>query len=256
MSRVIAFDGVRNFRHFGDYETRDGGRVRGGLYRSGHFARASGEDRKRLTDMRLTVVTDLRRPLEREREPSRWDDVLNPRVLASDISGHAEPPHMAFLREGDLSAAGIRDFMLATYRRLPTDPGNKQAFAAGLRALADHGEDESFVVHCAAGKDRTGIFCAMVLELAGVERPTVVEDYLMTNKAVDYDRLVPEVAANIADRTGRTVEEDSMRIFLGVDGDYIAEAFGVMGRAEDYMRDELGLDDSEITRLKTALVRG
>lgn len=256
MSRVIAFDGIRNFRHFGEYDTRDGRKVRRGLFRSGHFARASQDDLTRLNDMRLTVVTDLRRPLERDREPSRWDDVLNPRVLASNIAGHAEPPHMAFLREGDLSAAGIREFMLATYRRLPTDPGNKQAFAAGLRALADHTEDESFVVHCAAGKDRTGIFCAMALELAGVDRDTVVEDYLMTNSAVDYDRLVPEVAANIADRTGRAVEEESMRIFLGVDGDYLNEAFGVMGSAEAYMRAELNLSDDEIARLRTALVRG
>lgn len=256
MSRVIAFDGIRNFRHFGEYGTRDGGSVRSGLYRSGHFARASESDLKQLTDMRLTLVTDLRRPLERDREPSRWDDVLNPRVLSSNIAGHAEPPHLAFLREGDLSQQGIRDFMLATYRRLPTDPGNKQAFASGFRALADHGEDESFVVHCAAGKDRTGIFCALVLELAGVDRDTVVEDYLMTNTAVDYDRLVPEVAANIAERTGRTVEEKSMRVFLGVDGDYLDEAFGVMGSAEDYMRIELGLGEDEIARLRAALVRG
>lgn len=256
MSRIVAFEGIRNFRHYGEYDTREGGKVRKGLYRSGHFARASQGDLKQLTDMRLTVVTDLRRPLEREREPSRWDDVLNPRVLASDIAGHAEPPHLAFLREGDLSATGIRDFMMATYRRLPTDPGNKQAFAAGFRALADHGDDEAFVVHCAAGKDRTGLFCALTLALAGVDRETIADDYLMTNTAVDYDSLVPEVARNIADRTGREIGPDEMRVFLGVDADYLNEAWGVMGEPEDYLRDALGLTEDEIARLKTALVRG
>ncbi|HAQ33843.1 MAG: hypothetical protein CMF74_14955 [Maricaulis sp.] len=256
MSRVLAFDGIRNFRHFGDYETRDGARVRSGLFRSGHFARASDADCQRLAEMKLTVVTDLRRPLEREREPSRWDDVLNPRVLASDFAGHAEPPHLVFLREGDHSAAGIRDFMLSTYRRLPTDPGNQQAFAAGLRALGDHADAESFVVHCAAGKDRTGIFCAMTLELAGVDRDTVIDDYLATNTAVDYDSLVPEVAKSIADRTGSKIGPDEMRLFLGVEADYLAQAFEVMGPAEVYMRDVLGLDEDEIARLRDALVRG
>lgn len=255
MDRVIAFEGIRNFRHFGEYETRDGGKVRKGLFRSGHFARASEADCRRLTDMKLTIVTDLRRPLEREREPSRWDDVLNPRVLASDIAGHAEPPHMAFLREGDLSAKGIRDFMLSTYRRLPGDPGNRQVFAAGFRALADHGEDETFVVHCAAGKDRTGLFCALALDLAGVDREAVTEDYLLTNTAVDYDRLVPEVAANVEDRTGRRIGADEMWIFLGVDPDYLTEAWSVMGDTESYLRDALGLSDDEIARLKAALVR-
>ena len=256
MSRVIAFDGIRNFRHFGDYETRDGQRVRSGLFRSGHFARASETDCERLNDMNLTVVTDLRRPLEREREPSRWDDVLNPRVLASTIAGEAEPPHLAFLRKGDLSVSGIRDFMMSTYRRLPTDPGNKQAFAAGLRALADHGDDETFVVHCAAGKDRTGIFCAMTLLLAGVDEDTVKEDYLLTNTAVDYDRLVPEVADNIAERAGRRIGAEEMRIFLGVDADYLGQAFEVMNGSERYMREELGLSESEIGRVRAALVRG
>ena len=47
-----------------------------------------------------------------------------------------------------------------------------------------------------------------------------------------------------------------MRLFLGVEADYLAQAFEVMGPAEVYMRDVLGLDEDEIARLRDALVRG
>lgn len=253
MSRVIPFEGIRNFRHFGGYTGRDGQRLREGLYRSGHFNRATEADRKALADLKITHVTDLRRPQEREREPSNWAGESGVYVLESDIAGHKEPPHLAFLREGDLSLTGIRDFMLATYRRLPTDPGNRKVFAAGLRALGEDGT-QGFVVHCAAGKDRTGIFCALAQHLAGVERDAINEDYLMTNTAVDYDRVVPEVADAIEANYGRRIPPDEMRLFLGVDADYLDQAMGVIGNPRTYVREELGLTDDEIANIERRLL--
>jgi len=253
MSRVIPFEGIRNFRHFGGYEGRDGQKLREGLYRSGHFSRATEADRKALADLNITHVTDLRRPQEREREPSNWAEESGVYVLESDIAGHKEPPHLAFLREGDLSLTGIRDFMLSTYRRLPTDPGNKKVFAAGLRALGEDGT-QGFVVHCAAGKDRTGIFCALAQSLAGVERDAINDDYLMTNTAVDYDRVVPEVAAGIEANYGRRIPDTEMRLFLGVDADYLDQAFGVIGDPRTYIRDELGLSEDELNAIERRLL--
>lgn len=251
MSRVIPLQGVRNFRSFGGYETASGARVRGGLYRSGHFARATGGDLAALEALNLAVVADLRRPREREREPSPWDGE-RPRVLASDFAGAEEPPHIAFLREGDLSEGGIRNFMLSTYRRLTRDPGNRAVFAAGLRSLAEHDESEGFVVHCAAGKDRTGIFCALALEIAGAPRETVMEDYLLTNTAVDFGPVVDDVRAQVEAAFGRKVPAREMRIFLGVDADYLATAFDEIGSAEAYAK-ALGLTEAEIAAVRRNL---
>lgn len=252
MSRVIEFEGIRNFRHFGDYAGRDGARVRTGLYRSGHFHGASERDKARLKDLNISVVADMRRPRERENEPSSWGEGL--RVLESDVAGHAEPPHMRFLRTGDMSAQGVRDFMRATYRRLPREQGNQEVFAAGLRELATHGPDEGFVVHCAAGKDRTGLFCALALSLAGVGRDDIYDDYLMTNTAVDYDTLVPLIHKRIEETYNRRVEEAAMRVFLGVDADYLDEAFDEIGPVENYMADALGLTADEIDAVRANLI--
>jgi protein-tyrosine phosphatase len=244
MDRLIPFDGIRNFRRFGLYVGRDGRAMRDGLYRSGHFSRASEADKRALQAFGLTHITDLRRPQEREREPSNWDNKFGVRVIESDIAGHKEAPHMAFLREGDHSLTGIRNFMLATYRRLPFDKGNQKMFAAGLRSLGDPKTD-GFVVHCAAGKDRTGIFCALAQSIAGVDRDAIYEDYLMTNSAVDYDAIIPEIASVIEDNYGRQIPPEEMRLFLGVDADYLDQAFDAMGDPKAYIHDALGLTEDE-----------
>ena len=253
MNRVIPFEGIRNFRSFGGYTGRDGAVLREGLFRSGHFSKATDADRKHLIDLDITHVADLRRPQERDREPSNWSEDSGVRVLESDIAGHKEAPHLAFLREGDHSMAGIRNFMMATYRRLPFEPGNQTVFAAGLRAL---GEDDTggFVIHCAAGKDRTGIFCALAQSLVGVNRDAINEDYLLTNTAVDYDVLIPEVARVIETNYGRVIPTEEMRLFLGVDADYLDQAFDAMGDTRTYIRDALGLSDAEIASVERQLL--
>ena len=252
MSRVLPFEGIRNFRYFGDYTGRDGTRVRSGLYRSGHFHNATEADRARLKELNISVVADLRRPQERDNEPSSWGEGF--RILQSDVAGHAEPPHMRFLRTGDMSADGVAAFMRATYRRLPNEKGNQEVFAAGLRELATHGSDEGFIVHCAAGKDRTGLFCALALSLAGVSKDDIYDDYLMTNIAVDYDTLVPLIHKRIEETYKRTVPEDSMRVFLGVKADYLDEAFAEIGSVESYAADVLGLTAEEIEAVRANLI--
>lgn len=251
MSRVLDFEGIHNFRRFGEYTTREGGKIRGGLYRSGHFSNATATDKAKLKDLNISVVADLRRPRERNNEPSKWEDGL--RILQSDIAGHAEPPHLQFLREGDMSRDGVTAFMRSAYRRLPNEQGNQEVFAAGLRELATHDAQEGFVVHCAAGKDRTGIFCALALTIAGADRADVYEDYLMTNMAVDYDRLIPMVQKRLKDTYDRDIPDETMKVFLGVDAEFLDVAFNVIGSAESYARDVLGLTSEEIDAIRANL---
>ena len=251
--RVLPLSGVYNFRRFGLYDTADGARVRDGLYRSGQFSRATADDHAVMDGLNIKVVADLRRPREREAEPSHWPEREGVTVLASDHAGHAEPPHLVFLRESDMSLASIRGFMTETYKRLPFDPGNKAVFKAGFEALAEADDDHGFIVHCAAGKDRTGIFCAFLLMELGVDADTAREDYLMTNTAVDFDQLVPLFSKRLKDNFGKDVGETEMRAFLGVDGDYLTAALEAVGDPHTYLRQELGLSEPVIEALHRRL---
>ena len=251
--RVLPLSGVYNFRHFGAYPLMSGGKVRDRLYRSGQFSRATDEDVQTLGGLNIRYVADLRRPREREAEPSHWTDQDSVTILSSDHAGHAEPPHLAFLRESDLTLDNIRGFMTQTYRRLPFDPGNKAVFKAGFEALANSDAEDGFVVHCAAGKDRTGIFCALLLTELGVDPEAVRDDYLMTNTAVDYDDLAPRFAKRIRDTMGRDVGDREIRAFLGVEDGYLTTALEAMGDVSGYLRNELGLSEAVIAQLHERL---
>jgi protein-tyrosine phosphatase len=248
MTRITPLDGVHNFRHFHGYAGHDGASVREGLFRSGHLSRASEADRALMDKLGITVVADLRKPREREAEPSLWPDKV--RVIASDLGAGGEPPHLAFLRKGDHSEQAVRDYMLSAYRRIPMESGNQEVYREAYKALANGEADTGFLVHCAAGKDRTGIFCALILDELGVDRDTVMEDYLLTNQAVDFDAIIPRIQERTRDQLGQVMPAPLMQIFLGVDADYLAQAFETMGSVEAYVRDHLGISDAEREALR------
>ncbi len=252
--RVFPLSGVHNFRRFGAYPGSDGRSVRDTLFRSGQFSRATDDDHAVLDGLNVTVVADLRRPSEREAEPSHWPGREGVTVIESDHAGPAEAPHLRFLREEALTFDSIRRFMTETYRRLPFDEGNQHVFREGVKALAEAGDEDGFIVHCAAGKDRTGIFCALVLWEAGVDHDTVVDDYLMTNTAVDFDRIAGVMRERLAQKYGREFGDAELRAFLGVDGDYLDAAIEVMGDPSRYLREALGLSEDVLARMRDRLL--
>lgn len=254
--RVLPLSGIHNFRRFGGYSGLDGRTVSDRLFRSGQFSRATPEDRIRLDALGVTVVADLRRPSEREAEPSFWPEVAGVHVIESDFGGPAEAPHLRFLREEELTFDSIREFMTQTYKRLPFDEGNQHVFREGIKALADGSEDDAFIVHCAAGKDRTGIFCALVLWELGVDHDTVVDDYLMTNTAVDFDLIASVMRQRLKEKYGREFGDPELKAFLGVDGVYLDAAMEVMGDPDRYLRETLGLEEVVLERLRTRLLGG
>jgi protein-tyrosine phosphatase len=256
MKRVTRLEGVHNFRRWSGYSGRDGATVRDGLYRSGHFARSSETDRTFFADLGIQVVADLRRPGERLREPSPWLESADLRVIQSDQDDHAVPPHIEFLRNADVSGDTVRDYMLSAYRRIPMEAGNQAVFREGYKALASGEADAGFLVHCAAGKDRTGIFCALVLRELGVSDDVILGDYLLTNRAVDFDILTPRVQAWIKEQHGVDLGDAEMRAFLGVDADYLAEALETMSGEGDYLGKVLCLDDQERDALRRRWLKG
>lgn len=256
--RILSFEGVRNFRDFGGYDTLTGGKVRAGaLFRSAHFAEATDSDIAKIKALAIETVCDLRRPEERKAQACRWPEAdCATRVLASDDGGLDEAPHIAFLRSGDLSVAAVREFMCDLYAAIPFDPRYVALFSSFFSNLAE--SDGPSLVHCAAGKDRTGILCALTLIALDVPEEAVVADYELTNKAVDLESRLPLVRERFSAFIGREIPLESILPFLGVDRDYLATSFEKMrehcGSAEDYLRDVLGVDQARRGALRTRLL--
>jgi protein tyrosine/serine phosphatase len=250
--RLHAFEAIDNFRDYGDYATAAGRRVRPGrLFRSAHHGRASAAAVVRLAELDIGAVVDLRRPGERRDQPSRRPDGWSGLVIEGGIDDGAEAPHITFLKTQDLTPASGRRFMQDTYRRLPFDAAHRDVFSRYFQALAD--EDRPVLIHCAAGKDRTGFLAALTHHLLGVSRDDMVEDYLLTNAAVDLAGRAPSIARQLHKMTGRVAADDAVVAFLGVEAAYLdaalAEVEARHGSVEAYLRDALGVDAAQRNRI-------
>ena len=111
------------------------------------------------------------------------------------------------------------------------------------------------VIHCTAGKDRTGWATALLLSLAGVSRPDVLADYLRTNEfsATSIAAAVDEVRTTSGPSAAAAIEPA-----LGVRASYLNAAFEVVdsrfGGIDRYLEDGLGLAPSTLAALRAKLV--
>jgi protein tyrosine/serine phosphatase len=243
--RIHRFDALDNFRDYGDYATAAGRRITPGLlFRSGHQARASEADLERLGALGLTAVVDLRRPSERRDQPSKRPSAFSGVVIESFHDDGGEAPHMTFLRTADLTPDSGRRFMVDTYRRLPFEPSHLDLFSRYFRLLGE--TDGPVLIHCAAGKDRTGLLAALTHHLLGVHHDDIVADYLLTNTAVDLEGRAPGIARQLEARTGRVVAHDAVVAFLGVEPVYLDTALAGIaaqhGSTDAYLAEALGVD--------------
>jgi len=224
--RLVPLEGSFNFRDLGGYPGRDGRPTRWGrLFRSDALHELTPADVALLGELGLRTVIDLR--TERE--------------LHRSGRGPLEPEpvdfhHLAVVQEG------VRGTVTADTESVaaPAPPGDdlaerylwylevgRASLVQALGLLADAGR-YPLVFHCAAGKDRTGVLAALVLELAGVDREVIVADYVLTAERLafimDRWRADPEFAERMAriPASRFSVEAATMEGFL----DGLAERHG------------------------------
>ncbi|OCB25702.1 phosphotyrosine protein phosphatase [Mycobacterium malmoense] len=264
--------GAWNFRDVAD-ETP--GLRPGRLFRSGELSRLDDEGRATLRELGITDVADLRAVREvARRGQGLVPDGVDIHLLPFPDLGDEEPteddaPHeTAFRRlfEGnpdqsdeEVNEAAVRH-MIDEYRQFPSRNGAQRAVRHVFSLLA---AGRSVLTHCFAGKDRTGFVIATVLETVGIDRDTIVADYLRSNAAVPQLRdhiyemiqqrsdveLTPEVVTFTKARLADGV--------LGVRPEYLAAARQAIdeayGSLDAYLRDA-GVAQADVDRLRNQLL--
>ena len=246
-SRLHRLETLDNLRDYGDYATSASGRLKAGvLFRSAHQARASDADLAYLGRMDIGAIVDLRRTIERTKQPSRRPIGFDGQVIQSDLDELGEAPHITFLKSADLTPDSGRRFMTELYGEMAFAPAHLETFSAYFRTLGD--SDRAVLIHCAAGKDRTGMLAALTHHLLGVGHDDLMEDYLLTNQAVDLEARAPDMARQLEKTTGRPVSNDAIVAFLGVEPAYLDAAFTAIraryGSLDAYLEQALGVDAS------------
>lgn len=252
--RVKPFENIRNFRDFGGYTGADGRSIRtGALFRSAQFGEASKADLAQLETYNIKVQVDLRRPDERERHGHRWpgDGV---QVISSDKGSAKQAPHVRFLTEVSVDAPQARAWMVDYYREAPFKAQHVETYSGWFSALANLDDGAAAVVNCAAGKDRTGILCALTHHVLGVDRDTMFADYELTNEAADVASRLPEMARQFNAYIGKDYPHDVFHPFVGVHADFLHGALESIeaqaGGLDVYLEQTLGVGAKETETLR------
>ena len=252
--RVLSFRGGCNFRDIGGYRTQQGSTTRWGkVYRAGVLTYFTDEDHAPLTSLQVRAICDLRRAEEREREPTRWPHA-NVNGLSWD-DGIVTPTIRALSAERPKNAAGMFDAMVALYRELPTWMGPR---IGGMFSAIANG-DVPMVVHCAAGKDRTGVAVAVLLRSLDVSEETAIEDYLLTNTSGNFEEFIRsrhQAQMGVADNHTPllSMPEDMRRVLFSADPAFLQAAFEQIPDVEDYLVNTAGVSPATLDRVRAALL--
>ncbi|MFB6393352.1 tyrosine-protein phosphatase [Polymorphospora lycopeni] len=163
-----------NFRDIGGYAGLDGRTVRWKrLYRSDSLHRLDGADRDAFALLGVRTVIDLRRPTEVSR------DGRVPDFVGLDYR-HIHPEHRDWIEIPYDETLGVGRYLADRYLELAETGAAGVGRAVGIVADAD---TAPAVVHCVAGKDRTGVVCALTLSTLGVSDEDIAADYALTSAA-------------------------------------------------------------------------
>lgn len=249
--RVLPLEGVHNFRDYGGYASAHGGRVKSGLlWRSAQHALASDADLAAIDRLGLTLVIDLRGGSERSANPCRRGPGFAAQVFSQEAETAGLAPHMEAASKA-LDAASAKAALLGYYRLMPYRENLRPMLRCYFMALA-RGEGPS-LVHCVAGKDRTGFAVAMAHHVLGAARDDILGDYLLTNSAGNIEARIADGAEHIRARYG-AVDDATVRVLMGVDADFIAASFAAIEErhqtVDAYLEAVLGVDAAMRDRLR------
>jgi len=239
-------EGIHNFRDYGGWLTGDGRQVRRGLlYRSGQHVGATDADLRLIAALDIQTVIDLRGTSERERNPCRRVEGFAGEVIFYEGETSSSPPHMDVAPDMP-TAFFARERMLGVYGRIPHNPAAQYMLGRYLRVLAER--DGASLVHCFAGKDRTGVAATLLLHILGVSERDQMTEFLRTNAAPTYAVLHAQSVPGIEAKLGRKLDEAGARALLEVHEDYLhrfREAVTAMdGSLDAWLDARIGVDDA------------
>ncbi|MGV0577825.1 tyrosine-protein phosphatase [Mycolicibacterium elephantis] len=258
---IRELSGAWNFR---DVATTTGVRP-GRLFRSSELSRLSEEGRRRLVELGISDVADLRSDREVDR--------LGAGQVPETVSVHRLPfrelgeqaPHEQAFEQALRSSTGNEDVAIVAARYMTDEyakyPGLAGAQSAVRRVISLLADGQPVLAHCFAGKDRTGFTVAVTLEAAGVSRDAVMDDYLRSNQAVPQlrERILESLHQRGVENTQEIETFAEARLteeVLGVRDVYLHAALKEIdegyGSVRSYL-EAIGVTTEQVSRLRSTL---
>jgi protein-tyrosine phosphatase len=255
--RRLPLEGAKNFRDLGGYRAADGRYVRWGLvYRSNYLVDLTPKDFAYLNGLGIRLVCDVRSESERSRAPDHW--VGNaPEFFSIPIGPN---------RDGTLTPEELKQRVAALnnesrnstrgYDKLAVDFAPQ--FGNILRRLA--AGDLPAVEHCSSGKDRTGVFSAILLTALGVPREVVIQDYLLTTRYLLAPDSIEKTTADLQKILGLSEPPDAATVqaLMTTKPGTLDATFEsldkIYGSFDSYLHNALKISDSDFAALRQRLL--
>jgi protein-tyrosine phosphatase len=247
VDRSLGWDGCFNVRDLGGLETSSGGRTRrGAVVRADNVRRLSAVGWQTALDHGIRRLVDLRFEDEVPGEPGPHGSI---EVVAVSLFGQHDPQVAREFDERVRDGDDIASLFAALYiRTLEKSPDR---VVAAIAAVADTDHRDGIVIHCFAGKDRTGIVSALLLGLAGVPDEIVAADYAESERNVELlfsDWIASAESESELELRRRLVQAPSATMIT-----VLAWLRDSAGGASGYLR-ESGLANEQLERLRARLL--
>ncbi len=255
--RVRIFEGIHNFRDYGGYSGSLGTLKQGVLWRSGQHGGATPADLANVSELGIATVIDLRGDSERRSMPCLRHDAFDGLVLFApgETAGSELAPHEE-AGKGITTAAEAHAAMTKLYTNMPYRDVLVRSLTLYFEALATR--DGASLLHCLAGKDRTGLAAALLHRLLGVHDDDVMADYLLTNAAGDQKRRIAAAGDSIREKYGASITDEAIETLMGVDESWLNAATTSIndryGSTERYAEEVLGVDATRREALRERLI--
>ncbi len=261
--REIHLKGTTNTRDIGGYVTGDLTVLRQGqIIRSENLSRLTADDFRKLEEIGLKTVIDLRTDREHAKAPTVWQGDNPPTFYHFPVGDSNDAWFSAqrkMMKRNRFTEKQALDHMVEGYRMIAEEG------TPSYRKLMDVVLDESnwpVLIHCNAGKDRAGIAVALIMEALGVDRETIMEEYLLTNELAHTDKKAEFMAresrklSGANKSSGRSPSASDWSPIVGVRPEmleaYYASVEDRYGSMEAFLA-ELGVDRAARVRLAALL---
>lgn len=249
MNRVVVLEGGVNVRDLGGYRTCDGRTVKWRkILRSGHLAYLTASDLDVMEEIGVSKIHDLRGEKEQRRMPSqpiRAEFISDYQVTAGSLTLYWD-----LLKSGQLTAETSHQTFVELYRNCVNDV--IPPFRRLLTNVLSHSE-QTHLLHCSAGKDRTGMASALILSALGVPREIIIEDYLLTSHHLDSESVF-EMVEDYLRANKIHWQREWLKPLAIVHKDFIESFFASIeeqyGSVDGYLIKGFGLEEADLSKLK------
>ncbi len=251
----IPVEGAINLRDFGGHTTTDGRNVKTGLlFRCGLMTEIEEHAYDAFAELDIGVICDLRSEDEAIDHPTPDHPAFAGRVHIPIWPGSSDQFQQTIRDQAPVKEDFI-NFMKDITREIVRD--HPHAYKQLMEELL--GTDRGFLLHCSAGKDRTGVGAAIILLTLGCDEETIVNDYMTSNKSKALAERAKKRMMERMKESGFPGEPDEsvLHVLSGVREEYlhgaIQEMHDTFGGIDGYL-EEIGISQAEKAALQGRLL--